>query len=121
MEINSVNSSNIGGINPNIDIDKVKEDNSIFGKISAGSSDLGKPNLDIKDNVKGSDIKEHSLAEIPEPAKTEAIQNTVEIKKTPSGGMFGGLKIGTGKSSDAMKNTIGHDSNLKNNSLENRV
>jgi hypothetical protein len=121
MGINSINGSNIDNINPNIDIDKVKEDNSIFGKISAGSSQFRKPNLDIKDNVKGGDIKEHSLAETPETAKMEDIQNTVEIKKTPGGGTFGGFKIGAGKPSDAMKNTIGNGSNVKDHSLENRV
>jgi hypothetical protein len=120
MGINSINSSNIDNINSDISIGEVKED-STFGKISAGSSGLERPSLDVKDNVKGSDIKEYSLAEASETATTEDVQNTVEIKKTPSGGMLGGFKIGAGKPSGTMKNSIGNGGNVKERSLENHI
>ncbi|MDR2372383.1 MAG: hypothetical protein LBD60_04525 [Puniceicoccales bacterium] len=120
MGINSINSSDIGSVNSNISTGEIKKD-STFGKISAGSLGPEKPSLDVKDNVKGSNIKEHSLAEALETVTTEDVQNTVEIKKTPSGGMLGGFKIGAGKSSGTMKNSIGNGGNVKNSSLENHV
>ncbi|MDR0740646.1 MAG: hypothetical protein LBF34_02970 [Puniceicoccales bacterium] len=120
MVINSINSSNIDSVNSNISTGEIKED-SAFGKISAGSSGFEKPSLDVKDNVKGSDIKEHSLAEASETVTTEDVQNTVEIKKTPSGGMLGGFKIGAGKPSGTMKNSIGNGGNVENRSLENHI
>jgi hypothetical protein len=120
MGIDSVNNSSASNINSNTNIDKVEE-NSVFGKISDGSSSFGKPDLDVKNNVKEGGITGHSTAEVPGTVKTEDAQNTAEVKKTSSGGMFGGFKLGAGKPSGAMKGAISDGGNIKDRSLENRI
>jgi hypothetical protein len=60
-------------------------------------------------------------------AAMEKTQETAEIKavqapqKLPSNAKFGGLKIGIGKPSSAMRSALGSGTHISNNSLAGRV
>ncbi|MDR1906760.1 MAG: hypothetical protein LBQ03_00875 [Puniceicoccales bacterium] len=115
MGIDLINSNGgVEDIDPYINAEKTEKQSLFAGmKITAASPDTKKDSM-----ANASNVQQHSLDKTQETAKTENVQATQQASES---GMFGGLRIGAGKPSAAMKDTLGNGSNVSSNSLTDRV
>jgi hypothetical protein len=97
MEINEVGNPNADGANLGVNAEKIEG--------TAASSGIN--------TAQG-----YSLDTNP---KTEKTEESPVPKQASGSGIFGGFKIGAGKSSASMKNTLSGGSNVQGGSLMDRV
>jgi hypothetical protein len=111
MGINSVNGSNIGGLNLDINVNK-NEKTSFNGREVSGGVHL----VDRSSMGKDSSVDIHDAGKASQVSGIGGVENSKQVP-----GILSGLKFGAGKPSGAVKGAIGGDHGVDDKSITDRV